>query len=343
MRFARLDLIYVLAGIAILMVLLQWKKRKPYFAHSFAGHSYLEQMKSSALRLLPKIFVIAGIVAAGGALLEPRAVFRESIHRLEGLDIVMVMDLSSSMQEALGGYLEQRKLYEAAMRARARAGGAMRLTDLPPPETRMQAVQRALLEFVSLRKKDRLALVVFSENTYIVSPLTIDHAYLEKYIRMIDANILLGEGMTAIGDGIAAAIDLLQREKEADTKNKVIVVFTDGEHNYGRDPIEVLADARFYGYRIYMIGVDLGEITRKENVQMLIRSIKDSGGEYYDARNKSELARAYSEIDRIEKGVFVQKTLETDVPAYETFLIVSLSCLFVGIVLNTVPYFIEIT
>jgi Ca-activated chloride channel family protein len=268
--------------------------------------------------------------------MEPRITFKEGITELEGLDIVLVVDLSSSMQEVMGGWEEHRELYEA------RASGDQR--EFPIPETRMQAVQNALLDFVSKREEDRLALVTFSENSYVVSPLTTDRLYLEKYIRMIDPAILIGEGMTAIGEGIDTAIDLFRREEDPETKNKVIVVFSDGEHNYGRDPVDALAEARFYGYRVYLIGVELGaEITRKERVQQLIQAISDSGGQYFDARNKAQLETAYSTIDQIEKGVFVQKTLETNVPYYQIFLLSSLTLLFVGLALNSIPYFVEIS
>ena len=229
--------------------------------------------------------------------MEPRITFQEGITQLEGLDIVLVVDLSSSMQEVMGGWEEHRELYDA--RARGTAGGEQ----MPMPETRMEAVQNALFSFVNIRTSDRLALVTFSENSYVVSPLTTDRGYLEKYILMIDPAILIGEGMTAIGEGINTAIQLFRREEDPETKNKVVVVFSDGEHNYGRDPVDALSEARFYGYRVYLIGVELGEeITRKEKVQELIQAIRDSGGQYFDARNQEQLELAYTTIDEVEKG-----------------------------------------
>ncbi|MDA2933203.1 VWA domain-containing protein [Acidobacteria bacterium AH-259-D05] len=336
MQFAQFNVLYILIGVFLLLGLIQWLKRSHYLAHSLVSHSILASMRPSHLRFLPRIFLVVGVVAAGIALMEPRITFREGITELEGLDIVMVVDLSSSMQEVLGGWEEHREFYEVRSRGDQR--------ELPMPETRMQAVQRALFDFVSRRDDDRLALVTFSENSYVVSPLTTDRSYLEKYIVMIDPAILIGEGMTAIGEGIDTAIGLFRREDDPETKNKVIVVFTDGEHNYGRDPIDVLGEARFYGYRVYLIGVELGsEITRKQKVQQLIQAVNDTGGQYFDARDKNALEEAYLTIDQIEKGVFVQKTLETNVPAYQIFLYSSLGLLFVGLFLNSIPYFVEIS
>jgi len=335
--FAELDTLYILAPVLIALLVIQWRKRKHYMAHSLASHPIINSMRPSYLRLLPKVLVLAGVVVAGVTLLEPRITFKEGVTELQGLDIVLVVDLSSSMQEILGGWEEHKEFYEARSK-----GGDRR--ELPMPETRMQAVQRALLDFVSRRQDDRLALVTFSENSYVVSPLTTDRTYLEKYIEMIDPAILIGEGMTAIGEGIDTAIDLFRREEDPETKNKVVVVFSDGEHNFGRDPIDVLGEARFYGYRVYLIGVELGaEITRKEKVQLLISAVGDSGGQYFDARNKRQLEEAYTSIDKLEKGVFVQKTLETNVPAYQSFAVTALILLMLGLGLGSIPYFVEIS
>jgi Ca-activated chloride channel family protein len=336
MEFARFDVLYILGGVFVLLLLIQWLKRNRYLAHSLATSSFLATLKPSSLRFLPKILLVAGILVAGIALMEPEIALQEGVTEMEGLDIVMVVDLSSSMQEVMGGWEEHREFYEVRSRGEQR--------EIPMPETRMQAVQNALFDFVSKREDDRLALVTFSENSYVVSPLTTDRSYLEKYITMIDPAILIGEGMTAIGEGIDTAIVLFRREENSETKNKVIVVFTDGEHNYGRDPIEILEEARFYGYRVYLIGVELGsEITRKQKVQDLIQAVIDTGGRYFDARNQSGLEEAYTTIDSLEKGVFVQKTIETNVPVYHIFIYSALGLLFVGLALSSIPYFVEIS
>lgn len=337
MQFEQLDLLYkVLIPVFLLLAFIQWRKKKHFLAHSLVSHPIMPSMKPSSLRLLPRIFLIIALVAAGLALMEPRITFQEGVTQLEGLDIVLVVDLSSSMQEVMGGWEEHREMYQARVQGDN--------SDLPIPETRMQAVQKAILDFVSKRKSDRLALVTFSESSYVVTPLTTDRTYLEKYIQLVDPAILIGEGMTAIGEGINTAIELFRREDDPETKNKVILIFSDGEHNYGRDPVDALSEARFYGYRVYLIGVELGaEITGKERVQALIQAITDSGGQYFDAANQRELEIAYSSIDQIEKGVFVQRSMETNVPYYQIFLSTSLVLLFVSLVLNTIPYFVEIS
>ncbi len=335
MEFARLEALYWLLAALGLLALTWWRKPKRPVAHANPGLVGLPALRPSHLRLLPKILFLLGLGAAGMALLEPRIRFQEGATQLEGLDIVLVVDLSSSMHEALGSWEQHREIY------RAISEGRLGMDSLP--ETRMDAVKAALLDFVSRRQEDRLALVTFSENSYVVSPFTTDHDYLDKYVRMLNPDILQGEGMTAIGEGVATAIDLMRRQEDPETKNKVIVVFTDGENNHGRNPVEVLGDARFYGYRVYLIGVELArQTTRTLRSRLLIQAIRDSGGQYFDARDKAALQRAYQTIDRIEKAVFVERTLDFDVPAYQVFVFAALIFLFTGLVLNAVPYFVEI-
>ncbi len=338
MEFARLEILYVLSGALLLLAVIRWKKKKRHFAHTLVGESIMASLKGSPLRFLPGIFFLLALLAAGIALLEPQIRFREGISQLEGLDIVLVVDLSASMHETLGGWEQHQRLYDAI------AAGKVNIDEADLPETRMKAVQKALLDFISKRKDDRVALVTFSENSYVVSPFTTDRKYLEKYVRMLDPNILIGEGMTAIGEGLATAVDLFRRSGDPETKNKVIVVFTDGEHNYGRNPLEVLSEARFYGYRVYLIGVELAaQIQEKDKVQRLIQAVRFSGGQYFDARDITELQKAYTTIDRTEKAMFVQKTLELNVPVYHIFVFSSLALLFAGLLLNSIPYFIEIS
>ncbi len=108
--------------------------------------------------------------------MDPVLPFAETEVRSHGLDIVIALDLSSSMEEQM---------------------------EAPPSKTRLEATKDAIKTFVGRRVDDRIGLVVFSDNAYVVSPLTFDHHYLLRYIDMVDNQILRGEGMTAIGEGLA--------------------------------------------------------------------------------------------------------------------------------------------
>ena len=94
-----------------------------------------------------------------------------------------------------------------------------------------------MLGFVQKRHGDRIGLIVFSENAYVVAPMTQDMGYLTNYLRMVDNKTLASEGQTAIGEGILTALNLAEQQKQESGKNlsKVMIVLTDGENNTGRD------------------------------------------------------------------------------------------------------------
>src|SRR5262249_14830459 len=156
---------------------------------------------------------------------------------------------------------------------------------------------------------------------YVISPLTFDHDYLIRYIDIVDDQILRGEGMTAIGDGLALANVLLARQAPpSERRNRVIVLFTDGENNRGRDPIEVLKECDDAAIRVHMVGVDLeDEVRIKRDVQRLVATIRKYGGSYFDANSVRDLDTASRAIDRLEKGNLTSKAYVRDAPVYEWF------------------------
>src|SRR5215471_12258584 len=123
-------------------------------------------------------------------------------------------------------------------------------------QTRLDATKAAIKTLVQLRHDDRLGLVVFSDHAYVISPLTFDHDYLLHYIDTVDDQMLRGEGMTAIGDGLALSDFLLAKQSTAQGhRNQVVVLFTDGENNIGRDPLEVMHEADAAHIRVHMVGL----------------------------------------------------------------------------------------
>src|SRR4029079_13979531 len=113
---------------------------------------------------------------------------------------------------------------------------------VPTGRTRMDAVKDAVRTFVRTRRDDRIGLVVFSDNAYVISPLTFDHEYLLHYVDLVDDKILQGEGQTAIGDGLALSNYVLSRQATQNSRgHQLIVLLPDGESNRAREPVEVLA------------------------------------------------------------------------------------------------------
>jgi Ca-activated chloride channel family protein len=215
----------------------------------------------------------------------------------------------------------------------------------PQGKTRLEATKDAIKVFVSHRRDDRIGLVVFSDNPYVVSPLTFDHDYLIQYIELVDDQILRGEGMTAIGDGLALANYLLSRQTATnERRNRVIVLFTDGENNRGRDPVEVLKESDAAAIHVHMVGVDLEEEVRiKRDVQRLVGTVRRYGGRYFDASTVRDLDTASRAIDALEKGYLTNKVYVRDAPVYHWFALPALIALTLAIGLKSIPYFVDQT
>ena len=166
-----------------------------------------------------------------------------------------------------------------------------------------------------------------------------------RYVDLIDDQLLRNEGMTAIGDGLALSNHVLARQSSgADRRNQVVILFTDGENNKGRDPLEVIRESNAANIRVHMVGVDLEEDVRnKPQVQRLFQSVGRYGGRYFNANTARDLELASRALDQIEKGVLVSRPFVRDAPVYGWFAVPALVCLALGMALRVVPFFIDYT
>lgn len=199
----------------------------------------------------------------------------------EGIDIVMAIDVSSSM------------LAE----------------DLKP--TRLAASKQVASEFVNDRPNDRIGLVIFAGEAFTQCPLTTDHKVLLNLIN--DVNIGFIEDGTAIGLGLATAVNRL---KDSDSKSRVVILLTDGSNNAGNiTPVDAAHFAQEFGIRVYTIGVgSKGPATLTDpytGVKMKIDADIDEAvlkeiatltdGEYFRATDNTSLKEIYKSIDQLEK------------------------------------------
>jgi hypothetical protein len=147
-----------------------------------------------------------------------------------------------------------------------------------------------------------------------VTPVTFDHNSLLSYLKLVSPETLANEGYTAIGEGLGAAHDFFQfsRDRGGRGKGEVIVLFTDGENNYGREPLQEIERARQEGVRIYYIGVALESGSSRD----IAAAVPITGGKFFDARNPRSLAQALDEINTTEKGRFYTLQLTRQQPAY---------------------------
>ncbi|MCW3787045.1 vWA domain-containing protein [Plebeiibacterium sediminum] len=201
----------------------------------------------------------------------------------EGIDIVMTLDISSSM-EAL---------------------------DFKP--NRLEAAKDVATEFMSARPNDKIGLVIFAGESFTQCPLTTDKAVLVNLTHDIKTRMV--EDGTAIGLGLATAVN---RIKDSDAKSKVIILLTDGVNNRGEvAPLTAAEIAKTFGIRVYTIGVGsegkaqipvqtpYGTRYVEEEVKidepMMKEIAETTGGQYFRATNKTSLKKIYEEIDQMEK------------------------------------------
>jgi Ca-activated chloride channel family protein len=228
-----------------------------------------------------RVMVLALLILA---LARPQTNLNRQDISVEGIDIMLATDISSTM------------LAE----------------DLKP--NRLEAAKEVAVEFITNRPDDRIGLVVFSGESFTQCPLTSNHALLINLYKDI-AFGMIDDG-TAIGDGLATAVNRL---KESKAKSKVIILLTDGINNMGSiDPQSAAEIAELFGIRIYTIGVGtLGtalvpvrtqygmqyqQMEVKIDEPLLKKISALTNGKYFRATNKQRLQEVYKEIDRLEKS-----------------------------------------
>ena len=228
----------------------------------------------SALRWL----VLAAFIVA---LAQPRIAKSTTQVKASGIDIVVALDLSGSMNTP--DYIE---------------GGQ--------GVSRFNMAKSVLEKFVQERPDDRIGLVVFAAQAFIASPMTLDHDYLLDNIDRLEIGTINSDA-TAIGDGLTTA---LNRLRDLKSKSKIIVLMTDGGNNSGKiDPITATKAAQALGVKIYTIGLGNREITQRMGLppgflpdyDTLEQISQMTGAKSYRADNSEKLRNIYDEINKMEK------------------------------------------
>src|SRR3989441_6029066 len=310
MTFQHPQWFYVAVPLLVMAVALRFWRRH------YWGHSLVEQLRNKIGRpnpilRMPMILEGAAVAFLLIALLGP--VYPFVLNRIErgGLQIMIVLDLAQSMEKPLG------------------------------KGTRMEAVKASTTEFIKRRPGDAIGLVVFSNNAYLVAPATFDHESLLSYLKLVNVQTLVNEGYTGIGEGLGAAQDFFafSREHGRRAKGQVILLFSDGENNFGRNPLTEIERARQEGTRIYFIGLAL----EPEASQQIAEAIETTGGKFFDVRNPDHLAKAFDEINKTEKGRFYTLQSTRQQPAYFVFVLLAFVALLLRMILNGIPYFVELS
>ena len=270
----------------------------------------------SYLRHAPMLLRTVALSMIIIAIARPRSSSKMDKIDTEGIDIVLAMDVSTSMLAR----------------------------DFTPD--RISAAKDIAIEFISQRPSDRIGIVVFAGESYTQCPLTTDRATLINLMKEIQTGLI--EDGTAIGNGLATAVARMQG---SDAKSRAVILLTDGVNNRGEITPQTAADiAKTYGIRVYTIGVGANgtapyPVITPWGVQMqdveveidedLLKGIAETtGGRYFRATDNTKLSEIYSEINKMEKA----RTTIDSFPVYKElfmdFALVALICLLLEVVFN---------
>ena len=286
------------------------------YAFRYAPRSWKVTLMPLSMLLRILAFTMTVLVLA-----RPQTQNSWSNKSVEGIDIMLAMDVSTSM------------LAE----------------DLKP--NRIEAAKQVASEFIAGRPDDNIGLSIFAGEAFTQCPMTTDHASLLNMLQNVRTDIAargLIEDGTAIGMGLANAVSRL---KESKAKSKVVILLTDGSNNRGDiSPMTAAEIARSLGIRVYTIGVGTNNVAPypmpvaggvqyvnipvEIDTKTLSEIAAATEGDFYRATNTKELRKIYKEIDQLEKSKLNVKTFSKRYEAYQPFALVAVIALLLEILLR---------
>jgi Ca-activated chloride channel homolog len=268
------------------------------------------------LRFIPMLFFMAGLGLMVIALARPQKTNERVEQFTEGIDIMVVLDISESMD----------------------------LQDFEP--NRLEAAKETAIEFINGRFGDRIGMVIFSGEAFSLAPLTTDYKLLTDLIKDVTLNMMDAKG-TAIGSALAAATN---RMRDSESKSKVMILLSDGENNAGNvDPIFAANLAAALDIKIYTIavgkdgmvpyGVDFfGRPQMIESYldESTLREIARIGeGEFFRASDGNALDKIFDRINTMEKAEIIESRYKETVDYYRVYLFWAMVSLLAWLALKT--------
>ena len=324
MEFANKEYLFLLLLIIpyVIWYVMYRKKTEPTMRMSdtFAFRNAPKSWKVMLMPLSPLLRILAFTMIVL-VLARPQTQNSWKNKTIEGIDIMLAMDVSTSM------------LAE----------------DLKP--NRIEAAKQVAAEFISGRPNDNIGLSIFAGEAFTQCPMTIDHASLLNLLHNVRTDIAargLIEDGTAIGMGLANAVSRLKASK---AKSKVVILLTDGSNNRGDiSPMTAAEIAKSLGIRVYTIGVGTNKVApypmpvaggvQYVNIpveidnQTLSEIAAATDGDFYRATNTKELRKIYQEIDQLEKSKLNVKQFSKKYEAFQPFAIIAVLALLLEILLR---------
>jgi Ca-activated chloride channel homolog len=300
-----------------------WKRKKMQASMTIPTTVFLNQIAKSwrvKLKWIPNALGIIAYLFIVIALARPQSSFRLNDIEMEGVDIVITLDVS----------------------------GSMKSMDFKP--NRLEACKSVAKEFIKGRPTDRIGLVLYAGEAFTQCPVTSDHQTLLTLLDKTDFD-LVDDG-TAIGDGLGTA---LNRFRDSQAKSKIIILLSDGVNNRGyMDPLSAAEISKNQKIKVYTIGCGtngqamypgpLGPMFMETEIdETLLQNIaSQTNGKYFRATNNEKLKNVYQEIDKMEKTILNEKIYENKADVFAPFLFIAvlflvLQIIFKQFILKTNP------
>ena len=300
-EWANHEIIYMIFLLPLAYLITKYFNKKITFQVSIPKNQ-LNSIKYSLVRFIPNLLFTISMILIILSLARPQKSNEKVDRWSEGIDIMLVIDISESMQ----------------------------IEDFSP--NRLESAKSVAKNFIDGRFQDRIGLVVFSGESYSRCPLTSDYKLLKKYIDEINFDLISTRG-TAIGSAIAIATN---RMRESKSKTKILILLSDGDNTAGNiDPKTASGIAKAYGIKIYSIAIGkngkvpfgkdyFGRPRYVENSldEKNLRDIaKITEGKFYRASNNKSLENIFTEIDKFEKSEIKENRYKNTVDYYQYYLL----------------------
>jgi Ca-activated chloride channel family protein len=312
--------------LVLLPIVMLWRGRRgPVAAIEYSDVSLAREVARASRNRIGRLLWVLPILACAlmiAGLARPQRAHSRTEVTANGIDIVLGLDVSGSMQ-ALDFKIDHERV------------------------SRIEVVKSVVSKFIDERPDDRIGLIAFAGAPYLVSPMTLDHDWLQQNLERVSTGAV--DDGTAIGSAIAACVNRLRLTP---AKSKVVILLTDGVNNTGKiSPLAAAEAARAMGVKIYTVGVgvrgnapipirDAAGNTRLITVKVdmdekTLQAVADeTGGKFYRATDTDSLQKIYEQINRFEKTAQTVQKFERTEELYPWALIPSLAILGLGLTLQ---------
>ncbi len=289
-RFLQPEWLWLLTVLPVVMLFRG--RRGPVAAVEFSDVGLAREVARSSRARIGHFLWLLPLLAAALMIIglaRPQRAHSSTEVTANGIDIVLALDVSGSMQ-ALDFLVDNRRV------------------------NRIQVVKSVVSRFIEERPNDRIGLIAFAAAPYLVSPLTLDHDWLQQNLERV-STALAGEDGTAIGSAIAASVNRL---RTTNAKSKVLILLTDGMNNTGKiSPLAAAEAAKAMGVKVYTIGVGVRGMApipmhdQAGNTRIIMDKVDvdektlqavaaQTGGTFYRATDTDSLQKIYEQINRLE-------------------------------------------